>query len=290
MENKNSLILGLIRKLTDYADYPHEISSDTIASIFSEKKNYTDSFVSPEKTDFYAYAYNKICINPQTFKNILPESDIVYLENNHTYKSLFYASWKMGLNLLFTAHYNGNQYPGIFMSLFMRLLIEKIFQPSFPTMEKNKYQPDSFHDKIIELFEEANHLNYELAVCAIEPYWAKMTFYSNCITMYYCSKETSSAVAINSKYTSLPPKTQIHEKFKTFHIDYIKNSIFYLPSFAIEKDDSLQSFVFRFREALSEISKLDLHKQKKEIQALFHSVSPEHQQHFNSNAILIFKA
>jgi hypothetical protein len=287
MENRNNLILGLIRKLTDYSDYSEEISADALESIFSENKNGSGNFITVNNNDFYSYAYEKICSDNETLQGVFSEYDIINFGGLNTYKSIVYATHKMGLTLLFTACYRGSEQPGILMSLFMRLLIEKVFETSFFSVEKNKYQPDSFNNKIAELFEEAQHLNYELSVCAIEPFWAKMTLYTNSMTMYYCSRENLSAVAINSNYAS--PKLQHQNIYKVFNIDYIKNSTFYLPTFGLEKDESLQSFVFTFRELLPEISKLDVHKQKKEIQALFRSATPEQQQNFAGNSMLIFK-
>lgn len=287
MENKNSLILGLIRKLTDYGSYPQSISADALESIFSETKDGERDFVNINNDNFYSYVYEKICSDNETLQVFFSEYNIINFGKPKTYKSIVYATHKMGLNLLFTACYKGNEQPGILMSLFMRLLIEKVFETSFFSAEKNKYQPDSFNNKVSELFKEAQYLNYELSVCAIEPFWAKMTLYTNAITMYYCSKENLSTIAINSNYTSL--KLQNYETYKVFNIDYIKNSTFYLPTFALEKDESSKAFVFTFRELLPEISKLDVHKQEKEIQALFHSATPEQQQSFAGNSMLIFK-
>ncbi|WP_448518491.1 hypothetical protein [Rhodoflexus sp.] len=288
MENRNGLIIGLIRKLTDYGDYPQNISSEALASIFYESKHTTENLITDQcNNNFYDYAYNKICTDQDLLKDIFSESHTINFSSENNYNTIIYVTQKMGLILLFTGSYKGNQQPGILMSLFLRLLIEKVFESSFFQIDKNKYQPDSFNSKIAELFEEAQHLNYELAVCAIEPFWAKMTYYTNSIPLYYCSKENLSAVAINSEYTS--PKSHQNEFYKAYPIDYIKNSAFYLPTFALEKDESLQPLVFNFRELLPEISKFDIHKQQKEIKALFQSATAEQQQSFAGNSMLIFK-
>lgn len=287
MNNRNGVILGLIRKLTDYGDYPSEISAESLEDVFSADVNLPDSFISVGKSDFYNYIHEKICSDNEAFESVFSEHQIVNLGSPNNYSSFVYLTRKMGLNILFTGSYKDNKHPGILMSLFMRLLIEKVFETSFLNFEKNKYQHDSFHDKIAELFEEAQKFNYELAACAVEPFWAKMTFFTNSIPLYYCSKENLSALAVNSDYTS--PKATTLGAYKTFNIDYIKNSTFYLPTFGIEKDETLQSFIFNFRELLPEISKSEMHKQQKEIQTLFRSATDEQQKNFAGNSIVIFK-
>lgn len=287
MDRKNSLILGLIRKLTEYGDYPHDISPDAVKAIFSENEDLpAENFINQTNRDFYEYAYEKICADRESLQNTFSEYNIITFGDVNSYKNVIYVTPKTGLVLLFAACYKGSIQPAILMSLFIRLMIEKIFETPAAN-EKNKYRTESFTEKTEELFSQAEQWNYELALCAIEPLWAKMTFYTNSIAMYYCSKESLSASAVGSDYTST--KTQHNKNFRTFNIDYIKNSTFYLPAFALEKDSSLRNFIFNFREQLPQISKLELQKQQKEIRKIFRSASAEQQKNFTGNSMLIFK-
>lgn len=280
MQDKNSVILGLIRKLTDYGDYSRNISAESLQSIFHEGESFASG-----SDDFYNYAYTKICSNEEALQAIFSEHAIFQLGNFNHYKSFLYVTQRMGLVLLFAVYYKGLRNPALMMSLFMRLIIEKAFENPVTRTEVTRFE--GLEERIAKIFQEAWQFNYELAICAFEPLWGRMTFYTNGISLYYCAKESLAATAIFSQYDT--PAWHGPSAYRVFHIDYLKHLTFYLPVFGLEKEESLKSLVFHFRESLPETSKLGMAQQQQAIQKLFESVPAEQQEFFTGNTMLVFR-
>ena len=337
MENKNALILGLIRQIVDYGEYPSDISPESLGSIFGthhlpkdwnepstaapidisefeflrqqlesqieitkmlsqqlievENKIKSSSMkphiimTDTEKESFNRYVYQSIHASEKEFNDIFSDYRISKAGEQQTFTNMIYCSHAMGLHLLFVANYQGTNHPPVWMSLFMRLLINKIFD-THSTNDKYKFQIDIFNQKIHQLFDEAKKLNYELSICAIEPFWAKMFFYTNGIPLFYHTKENQI-----DDFTIQTPTSPISSKmpYKEFVIDYTKNITFYLPSFSASKDSVGREILTKLKEVLWQVSKYNMEKQSQEIQSVLQETITNQSSQSLNEFILIFR-
>lgn len=336
MENKNALILGLIKRVLEYGDIPNDISIQSFETVFGEQHQaeYTQTeevsdfdeleflrmqlesqmamtqMISQQlieleaqkaganssvfgtgqseayaDTSFYQYIYEKLCTEESLLKELFADVSLAKLTKKCNYGRLMWASRKMGLTLLCTASYKGTSAPSILMSAFMRTAIDRVFDTE-STAHRHKYQPDSFHKKISELFEEASKADFSLAICAVEPLWAKMFFYTNEMPMYYAANEQ---ITEFSKEQGHYKHQHTRAGYKEFSIDYVKNGVFYLPTFAMEEGSILEGLDNKLRQTIKQVSRQGIDRQKQEMQASFENITEAQAELLAGDSILIFK-
>jgi len=334
MENKNALILGLIKRVLEYGDIADDISIESLEPVFGEQHQTisTQEQVSSEsdfdeleflrmqldsqmlmtqmisqqlieleaqKKDlptpiaktgeleepFYQYIYEKLCTEESAFKELLTDISLAKLNKKCSYGKFTWASRKMGLTLLCAASYKGTLIPTILMGAFMRMAIDRIFDTE-STTHKYRYQPDSFNKKISELFDEANQADFSLAICAVEPMWAKMFFYTNEMPMYYVANEQITEFSKEKGHYKHP---NTKAGYKEFSIDYVKNGVFYLPTFATTEGSDLENLGGKLQQVIKHVHRQSIDRQKQEIQASFENITEAQAELLAGDSILIFK-
>lgn len=330
MENKNALILGVIKRVLDYGNIAEDISLQSIETIFGDQNISKQPHVevnsdfdelqflryqldsqmmmtqmlseqlirlesqtkSVEEIPIYQHIYSKLCTEERVLKEMFTDISLVKLNGKNKYSKIVFSTRKMGMTLLCTAGYNGttetgspasNTPPSIVMSAFIRMSIDSVFDTE---NDKYKYKPDIFRQKMNELFGEANKANYSLAICAIEPFGAKMFFYTNEISLYYTFDGQVMVVSKSDKEQNKQPSSSTYAEFS---VDYARNSLFYLPTFSIVEGGIVEDLEINLKQLLQDIHKQGINRQKQEIQSLFTNIQDTQAEALAGDSILIFK-
>ncbi len=227
--------------------------------------------------------FERICLNDGYLNQAFSEVGIAKLSNIPKHKKLLCAERKVGTVLLGSVNYKGAGNPPVLMALFAKYAINRLLQDENTSGVRALNFADTFAEKIRIIFEDANQLNYDLAICLIEPFWSKMYFYTNQLSLLYVS---------GNRLVDVVKSTDVENKegYKEVCIDYTKNITFYLPTFNIADIDSeINDFKNTLKSVLLKVAKAPIEVQKSEIEKLFLALEETESKILAGDRILIFR-
>ncbi len=353
MDNKNALILGVIKHLIEYGDIPKEMSPGSLEAIFDNHgtNHNASATVNPswgenfsfgsgaavEQADMHPFdepeilkmelesqkmmtrmlseqimqmesqlnqsllpislmgdskvkidpkhqdIFERICVTDEYLSKAFAEVGMARLSSLPKHSKLLCAERKMGTVLLGSINYKGEGNPPILMGLFAKHLISKLLQDDSMSNAKFANQANVFAQRVETVFEEAKQLNYDLAVCLIEPFWSKMYFYTNQIPLLYISGNRLMDLAKSGD-------VETRDNYKEVCVDYTKNTTFYLPTFNItDAEAGVDEFRNKLKTVLLKVNKAPIDAQKKEIENAFAGLEETEAKILAGDNVLIFR-